>query len=193
MSTSNPPMAPLDEASSMGGNVGSVQNVNVAARLAPPAVPATAIAAATARIAAIVALMLLSFRPGSRTLTRECVEREQVERDVRRRERRGLARAVVGRRDLDDVAPDEPHAAQRPEERDRLSSRETSHLGSSRSRSERGIEKVDVEREEDGPGADSLAHGLGVPLGSQRAQLLARDDDEAERPRVAEVGRAVQR
>src|SRR5580765_8279600 len=108
MSTSNPPTAPLEEASSIGGNEGSVQNVNVVACLAPPAVPAMTTAAAAAIAAAIVALMLLSFWPGGRTLTGNRVEREQVERDVRRRERRRLAGAVVGRSDLDDVAAHEP-------------------------------------------------------------------------------------
>src|ERR1044071_7474690 len=50
MSTSKPLIAPLEEASSMGGNVGSVQNVNVAACLAP-AVPAATIAIAAANAA----------------------------------------------------------------------------------------------------------------------------------------------
>ena len=44
MSTSNPLIAPLDDASSIGGNVGSVQNVNVDARGAAPAVAAPATA-----------------------------------------------------------------------------------------------------------------------------------------------------
>src|SRR2546429_7175528 len=42
MSTSNPVIAPLEVASSMGGNVGSVQNVNVVVRFAAPTVPAIA-------------------------------------------------------------------------------------------------------------------------------------------------------
>ena len=54
MSTSNPLIAPLDAASSIGGNVGSVQNVNVVACLAAPAVPARTTAAATAKATTIV-------------------------------------------------------------------------------------------------------------------------------------------
>src|SRR6266702_1386740 len=42
MSTSKPLIAPLEEASSIGGNDGSVQNVNVVARFAAPTVPAIA-------------------------------------------------------------------------------------------------------------------------------------------------------
>src|SRR5262245_64173129 len=47
MSTSKPLIAPLDEASSIGGNVGSVQNVNLDARGAAPAAPAPTTAAAS--------------------------------------------------------------------------------------------------------------------------------------------------
>src|SRR5262245_49452229 len=54
MSTSKPLIAPLEEASSIGGNVGSVQYVNVDARCAPPAVPAPMTAAATASRIAVL-------------------------------------------------------------------------------------------------------------------------------------------
>src|SRR6266568_1314319 len=102
MSTSNPLIAPLGEASSIGGNVGSVQNLNVLARLLAPA-DAAATASATSADTRIVLRMCSSSFPGRRSLLRHRVEREQVERDVRGRERRRLARPVVGRRDLDDV------------------------------------------------------------------------------------------
>src|SRR5262249_35023283 len=160
---------------------------------ARPAVPTTTIAAAAAKIAARVALMLLSFRPGSGTLTRKGVEREQVERDVRCGERRRLARAVVGRRDLDDVGPGGPQTPQRPEERDRPGCREPGHLGRPRTRRERGVEEVDVEGEEGGPIADALVNCPRVRGGTEGAKLLARHDREPERPRVVEIGGGVER
>src|SRR5262245_20331441 len=117
--------------------------------------------------------MLLSFRPGSGTLTRKGVEREQVERDVSRGERRRLACAVVGRRDLDDVAPDEPQTAQRPEERDRLGGRESRHLGRPCARRERGVEEIDVEGEKGGAVADALVNCPRVRGGTEGSKLLA--------------------
>src|SRR5262245_62969037 len=62
MSTSKPLILPLDEASSIGGNVGSVQNVNVDARGDAPAAPApTTAATSTSRIAALRIARLLSL------------------------------------------------------------------------------------------------------------------------------------
>src|SRR5204862_2398460 len=55
------------------------------------------------------------------------------------------------------------------------------------------IEEVDVEREEDGTIADALAHRVRVALRAENAQPLTRGDHESERPRIPEVGRAVQR
>jgi hypothetical protein len=49
MSTSNPLMAPLEDASSIGGKDGSVQNVNFVACRAAPAEPARTTAAAAAK------------------------------------------------------------------------------------------------------------------------------------------------
>src|SRR2546429_7354071 len=65
MSTSNPLIAPLEEASSMGGNVGSVQNVNVVACFAAPAEPARTTVAATAQATPnVVSRMVVSSLPG---------------------------------------------------------------------------------------------------------------------------------
>src|SRR5204863_9615943 len=83
------------------------------------------------------------------TLTRKRVEREQIECHVCSRERRRLTRAVIGRRDLDNVGADELHAAKGAEKCDRLRRREPCHLRRSGARRERRIEEVDIEREED--------------------------------------------
>src|SRR5438067_235138 len=56
MSTSNPVIAPLVEVSSIGGNVGSVQYVNVPAR--PPAPAALTSASARAAVAAAATIVL---------------------------------------------------------------------------------------------------------------------------------------
>ena len=103
-----------------------------------------------------------------------------------------MTRPVVGRSDLDDIRADELEPAQGAQESDGLGRREARHLGRSRARRKRGIEEVDIEREEDGAIADALAHGSCIAVGPERAQLFARDDGESERPRVVEVGRGIQ-
>src|SRR5438105_4404564 len=189
MSTSKPLIAPLEEASSIGGNDGSVQNVNVVARFAAPTVPAianaipiTAMEMIALRIPPSWSLVARgrSLSPPGPVDQRRGVEREQVECDVRRRESGRLPRPVVGRSDLDDVAAREPDTAERTEQGERLRRRETRDLGCPGARRERWIEEVDVEREEDGQVADLRPHDPCVALRAERAKFLARDDGEAE-------------
>src|SRR2546428_5101361 len=58
MSTSKPMIAPLGEVSSIGGNVGFVQYLNVPALFAAPAIPTTASASVTARARPMVVLRI---------------------------------------------------------------------------------------------------------------------------------------
>src|SRR3954468_22487062 len=96
MSMSKPLILPVADVSSMGGKLGSVQNVNVACRLPPADVAATAAATSTS-IRTVFRIALPPFNRG-KTLFRKGAEREQVERHVRGRERRGRAGAIVGGR-----------------------------------------------------------------------------------------------
>src|SRR6185437_15766106 len=66
----------------------------------------------------------------------------------------------------------------RPQEGDRLGGGEACNLRGARAGRERRVEEVDVEREENGPLADPLAHGARVPVRPECAQLLARDHRE---------------
>ena len=106
----------------------------------------------------------------------QCPQAEQLVGDVRRSERRLLARAVVGRRDLDHVRAGEVDPTQRAQESERLRRREAADLRCPRARSEGRVEDVDVEREEDRAPPDSLADEACEAPGPERPQLVARED-----------------
>src|SRR5437764_3767066 len=123
----------------------------------------------------------------------QSAQAEHLVGDVRGCERRRLSRAVVWRRDLDDVGARELDSAQRAEEGERLGRREAADLRSARAGGERRVEDVDVEGEEDGPTADAFADETRGAAGPVVPKLVAREDDEAELARGLEVVGAVDR
>src|SRR5215211_8763686 len=107
--------------------------------------------------------------PGCRT------ESQELPRDVRRRDGSRLSGRVVRRADLDDVAAGEADPAQDAQECDALRGREPAHLGRARPGRVCRVEEVDVEGDEREPIADPPADRFREPLGSARAELVARD------------------
>src|SRR5205814_2210854 len=83
-------------------------------------------------------------------------------------QRGDLARAVVGRRDLDDVEAGEIDPGQGPDEVDRLGRARAADLGRTGRRSEGGVEEVDVEAEERRTPADPIANAAAVLRGRDR-------------------------
>src|SRR5204862_4760289 len=81
----------------------------------------------------------------------------------------------------------------RTQERQRLRRGEAPDLGGARAGRERRVEEVDVEGEEHRTDADRLPDEVAVALRPERAQLVGREDGEAELARGVEVGGAVQR
>src|SRR5205823_712054 len=71
--------------------------------------------------------------------------------------------------------------------------REAADLRRARSRREGRVEHVDVEGEEDGAATDAFPNEVGVGGRSERTQLVAGEDGEADRPRRVDVLGAVQR
>src|SRR5581483_10524172 len=84
-------------------------------------------------------------------------------------------------------------AAQRADERERFAGRESACLRRPGARREGGVEEVDVEGDEHRPLADRLAYELAVGGGAELAELVRRQDGEAEVARDGDVLRAVER
>ena len=71
---------------------------------------------------------------------------------------RGVARGVVGRRHLDEIAADKVEAAAAADDLERLRRGQAADLRRARARRIGGIEAVDVEAEIDRPALHLLAH-----------------------------------
>ncbi len=97
---------------------------------------------------------------------------QDLEDDLRRRERRLLPVALIRRRDLDDVSADNIQPLDAPQDTDQFPRRPAPGFGRAGARRKRGVEDVDV---------DAQIHGV---LGTQRVHDAF---DDARRAEVVDV------